>query len=160
MAIKSYNFDFKKLIIWMLPSIYRKPKWVAWIYSLLAKIRAINIEFIAFIANKKDEIKWNGQTIVLEQLLILKYGSGIYITTEVNDVYPFYVYGVNNPLNSLVYGVNNPENPLVYPINSYALDQVSFTVNVPAVIPFNLDEMTALINKYRLFGTTFKIVTY
>lgn len=160
MALKSYNFDFKKLITWMLPSFYRKPVWVAWPHALLAKIRAIHIEFVAFIATKKDEIKWNGQTIVLEQLLILKYGSGIYITSEVNDVFPFYVYDVNNVLNPFVYGVNNENNPMVNSVNSYNLDGVNFIVHVPAIITFNQDEMTALINKYRLFGTTFSIVTF
>ncbi len=160
MALKSYNFDLKKLIVWMLPSFYRKPKWVAWIYALLAKVRAIHTEFVAFIAIKKDEIKWNGQTIVLEQFLILKYGSGIYITSVTNEVFPFYVYEVNNVLNPFVYPINNVLNPMANEVNSYNLDGVNFIVHVPAIITFNTDEMTALINKYRLFGTTFSIVTF
>jgi len=160
MAIKNYNFSFKKLIAWLFPSFYRTPVRISWLNALLFKIRAIHTYFIAFIAQKKEEIKWNGQTIILERFLILKYGSGIYITTELNDVYPFYLYNVNNVLNPFVYPVNNLANPMAYPANSYQLNNVSFIVHVPVIITFNVDEMTAFITKYKLFGTTFSIVTY
>lgn len=160
MAIKSYDIDFKKIIVWLLPSFYRKPVWVAWLHALLGKLRAIHVAFVAFVHTKKDEIKWNGQTIVLEQLLILKYGSGIYITSVSNDVFPFYVRDVNNVQNPFIYNVNNQDNPTVNQVNGYNLDGVNFVVHVPVLIPFNLNEMTALINKYRLFGTKFSIETY
>lgn len=153
-----YIFDFRKLITWLHESFTRKTKEVAWLYSSMKLLRDIHDQFIAFGNLKKDEIKYNGQTIKLERLLISKYGGGIFITNNQNtNIEPLIAYEANDPQNEHAYEANEPENVYAYEADAANLGDTNFTINVPAAISFDEDEMRATVNRYKLYGKTYDI---
>lgn len=154
MALPSYDIDFKKMVQQLLGTLLRKTKRVAWLTAVLKPLRNLHTEFVSFRNEKTYEVKWNGQTIVLESLLRDKFGSGI---TIVNN---------STALDSLTIGDGADVGGFVgdgsdyggYIGESYNPALTNFTVNVPGSITFAQSEMEAWINKYKMFGTTYNIV--
>lgn len=154
MALSSYDMDFEKMVKQLLGTIVRKTKRVAWLTACLKALRNIHDEFVTFVTNKKYEVKWNGQTIKLEQRLIDKFGAGIYITNHVLETNGAFV-GEGNDTQFFI-GENDDNSQFVDV--TYAISGPNFTVNVPIAIVFTLAEMQAIINTYKLLGTTYNIV--
>lgn len=154
MALPSYDIDFKKMVQQLLGTLLRKTKRVAWLTAVLKPLRNLHTEFVSFRNEKAYEVKWNGQTIVLESMLRDKFGSGI---TIVNN---------STALDSLTIGEGVDVGGFIgdgsdfggYIGENYSPALTNFTVNVPGSITFVQSEMEAWINKYKMFGTTYNIV--
>jgi hypothetical protein len=154
MALPSYDIDSRKLVGQLLGFVHKKNKRVAWLTAALKPLKDVHDEFLAFTNLKTYEVKWNGQTVVLQKLLEDKFGSGITITNN------------SSSLDSLLIGDgvdvggNFGDGPDVdsYIGESYDPALTNFTVNVPGSLVFVQTEMEAWIRKYKLFGTTFNIV--
>lgn len=154
MALPSYDIDLRKLVGQLLGSLLKKDKRVAWLTAIAKPLRDLHDQFLSFTTLKAYEVKWNGQTIVLEKLLQDKFGSGITITNN------------SSSLDSLLIGDgvdvggNWGDGPDIdsYIGEDYEPALFNFTVNVPGAIVFVESEMEAWINKYKLFGTTYNIV--
>jgi hypothetical protein len=154
MALPSYDIDFRKLVGQLLGSLLKKSKRIAWLTAALKPVRDLHDEFLAFTNLKAYEAKWNGQTIKLEKLLQDKFGSGITISNNSQNLDEFLIgdgadvgghWGDGPDVESYIGASYNP-----------AL--FNFTVNVPGSIVFVQSEMEAWINKYKLFGTTYNII--
>ncbi len=154
MALSSYSLDFLKMIKQLLGYLLRKAKRIAWLKACLKPLQTIHDSFLNYTQIVVDEIKWNGQTIKLEQLLIQEFGAGIYITTNSISNDGLYI-GESPDLRSTI--GSTVDGALIYD-GVGAISQYSFTINVPAVIVFSAAEMLGYVNKYKMFGTTYNIV--
>lgn len=154
MALVSYDIDFKKMVEQLLGGVLRKAVRVAWLTAVLKPLRNLHDVFLAYTMKVVYDIKWNGQTIVLEQLLIDKFGAGIYITNNVVELNGAFIgSGADN---SFFIGEDN-DNAQFIDV-TYNTSDYNFIVNVPGSITFEESEMEAYINKYKLHGTTYNIV--
>lgn len=154
MALVNYDIDFKKLVQHLVGNVLRKTKRVAWLTAVLKPLRNLHYEFILFHDEKVYEAKWNGQTIKLQNLLIDKFGVGIYITNNVLELNGAFIGVGNDNGFSIGEGTDNSQFIDV----TYSITGKSFTVYVPVAIVFTQSEMEAFINKYKMFGTTYEIV--
>ena len=154
MPLGNYDINFKKIVQQLLGSLLRKPVRVSWLTALLKPLRSLHDQFLSFTDLKAYEIKWNGQTIVLEKMLQNKFGPGIYILNNASALDSLLIgdgvdtggsFGDGSDIDSYIGEDYNP------PITN-------FTVCVPAAIIFVQSEMEAWINKYKFIGTTYNIV--
>lgn len=154
MALSSYDIDFRKLVGQMCGALLKKPKRVAWLTAALKPLRNLHTEFLSYAGLKSYEVKWNGQTIVVQQMLRDKFGPGIIITNNTDTLDSLLVGDGADT------GGNWGEDPDVdsYIADGYNPAATNFTVQVPGSITFVQSEMEAWINKYKLFGTTYNIV--
>lgn len=154
MALTSYDIDLKKLVKQLLSTLKRKPTRIAWLAACFNGIKTIHESFVSYSTEKVEEIKWNGQTLTLEHLLIEKFGAGIYITNNILEVNGAFV---GAGLDTSFHVGAKSDNSQFIDI-TYTIAGANFTVHVPAAIVFTQSEMEALINKYKLHGTTYEIV--
>lgn len=154
MALVNYDMDFKKMVEQLLGALLRKPKRVAWLTACLQPLRTIHTAFINYTNARVDEIKWNGQTIKLQNLLINKFGAGIYIANNQLELNGAFVGAGND----IAWYIGQQNDNAQFIDETYSISGASFTVFVPAVITFVQSEMEAFINKYKLHGTTYEIV--
>jgi hypothetical protein len=153
MSLNNYDFNFENWINDNLHPERRRPKRIAFLKALQSWLRKLHTEFIEYTQTKFDEIKWNGQTIKLEALLIERFGTGIYIETNLGD-FDGAIVGAGADIESFI-GTGSDVNTFVGV--SYVNADYDFTVHVPSAITFSLSEMQALINRYKLMGTTYNI---
>jgi hypothetical protein len=124
----------------------------AWLKALLKPFEVIHNKFLVFTDARLDEVSYNGQTFVLEQMLISKFGAGIYITNNVSTL-DSNVIGAGSDWSDAI-GAGSDFNGGIGV--SYAPTLYDFTVNVPGSIIFVQSEMEAWIRKYN--GNSFNIV--
>lgn len=154
MALPNYDFDMVKMIRQLLGKPYRMPVREAWLNACLKGLRAIHDKFITFTDAKLDEVKYNGQTFVMENMLQAKFGAGITITNNIGSLNGLFV-GDGDDISNY-WGDGTDIN--AYVDTAYSVALFSFTVNVPSAIVFVQSEMEAFIRKYKMYGTTFNIV--
>lgn len=154
MALVNYDIDFTKMITELLPVTLRKPIRIAWLKAALIPLRSLHNNFLAFRTGIMNDIIWNGQTIKLQNLLVLRFGAGIVITNNNNSLDGSFV-GDGVDVSSYVGEGSDIQN---YIDTTYSVSLYNFTVSVPSSITFTMSDMVALINKYHLFNVTFNIV--
>lgn len=154
MALPSYDIDFKKLVGQLLGFVLKKTKRVAWLTAVLKPLRNLHDEFIAFSNLKHYEVKWNGQTIKLEKLLQDKFGGGI---TIINNSENLDSMTFGDGVDGGGYWGDGTDNG-DYIGADYNPALTNFTVEVPGAIVFVQSEMEAWITKYKMYGTTYNIV--
>lgn len=156
MPLVDHDIDFDSFVPQLLPVRRRKPVRVAWLKALFRGLRDIHDKFLAYSDEKLEAVKYNGQTFVLQQFLILKFGAGIYITTNVGSPDAMLI-GDGADSGS---GIGTGFDFDVGVGEDYVSPTTDFTVHVPIGIVFVASEMQAFIRRYKLFGTTFDIVTF
>jgi hypothetical protein len=154
MALINYDIDFTKIISQLLPVTLRKDIRIAWLKAALISVRTLHDNFLSYRSGIVNSIIWNGQTIKLQNLLIAKFGAGIYITNNLSSPDGSFV-GTGSDISSYI-GVGSEVSNFID--ISYTVSLFNFTVSVPSSISFNMVDMISLINKYRMFNTTFNIV--
>ncbi len=155
MPLPSHDIDdFEGMVKQLVGTVHRKPVRVAWLTALAAALRSIHDTFLSFTDAKIEELKYNGQTIALENFLQKKFGLGIYITNNVGAVDGCFA-GSGSDVSSF-FGSGLDVGSFID--LSYTVVIYDFTVNVPGSITFTMSEMEAYINKYKLFGKTYNIV--
>jgi len=154
MPIPSYDFDFETMVRLLLGSIWRKTKRVAWLKAGLKGLRAVHDEFLSFTNSKMDDVKYNGQTFIMEKMLQSKFGAGITITNNIGSIDGLFV-GTGVDISNFI---GDGADINTYIDTQYNVALYNFTVRVPSAITFVQSEMEAYIKKYKLLGTTFNIV--
>jgi hypothetical protein len=154
MALVSHSINFSKMITQLLGNLHRRPKRIAWLKACLKPLQSIHAKFILFTDGKFNEIKYNGQTFVLEQLLRNQFGAGIFITNNPESLDGLTIGGGNDLGSSIGSGFDFGGAIGV----SFSVALFDFTVHVPASVVFVQSEMEAVVRKYKMFGTTFNIV--
>jgi len=154
MALVNYDIDFSKMITQLLPVALRKTIRIAWLKAALSSVRSIHDDFLTLRNGIINDIIWNGQTIRLQNLLILRFGAGIIITNNNNSPDGSFI-GDGTDISSYIGDGSDIQN---FVDTIYSVSLYNFTVSVPSSISFTMSDMIALVNKYRMFNTTFNVV--
>lgn len=157
MPLPSYSIDFNNLVKQLLGAFDRRPIRVAWLTAMAAGLKSIHQKWLAFSDAKLDDVKYNGQTFVLEQFLIARFGPGIFITNNNGGTLDGLFVGDGLDFQSTVGDGGDLDS---YVDTSYDVTPYDFTVNVPSALVFELSQMEAYIRRYKMFGTTFNIVIF
>ena len=156
-----YDIDYILQVKRLVPPKKRLLKTIAWLTSLVNPlIEFRNTVFNVYRPNIVERMAYNGQTIVLAAILNKAYAIDvapfIYIANQVIDTDGTYA-GTQGFENSYI-GLQGYEQKYIG--ISYSLQSANFIVMVPVATSFVHSEMAAIIDKYRLFGTTYLIQTY
>lgn len=157
MALVNYDIDFNKMITQLLPTVLRKIIRIAWLKAVLKPLRTIHDDLLAYRSAKLYEVKWNGQTIKLQNLLIDKFGAGIYIVNNVVYGDSFFVGADSTDVAGYIGEGTDFSNTID---TIYIVNGTNFSVYVPSAIVFTMSEMIAYINKYKFYGTTYNIIIF
>lgn len=132
---------------------------IAWLFDLLVIFRAVQSSFLSWSVVKLDEIIWNGQTIVMQTMLVEKFGAGITIVNNrfvsVLITYPYQTFP--NPI-EYPFGYGNR---VTRPFGFNYSAQYNFKVQVPASLGIDISvngELYYQVRKYAMVGTNFQIV--
>ena len=151
------NFDAKKIITLFLPSNKRTNLRVRWLFAILKPLRDVHVLFLSYVAGVKEEMKWNGQLILLQRYLNLKYGSGIIIENQDFQQKGILGYPCPDERNVTGYDAENFNNPLCFGADEGFLSSVGFIVKVPSAIIFDHNEMRATIDFYQIGSSDYEI---
>jgi hypothetical protein len=143
-----YSFNFRTLLTRQLPRRKRRPKRVAWIYSLLFPAKELHDEFVSLVQGYKDDMRWNAQKTRLERGLILKFGAGIIVENQDPSTWVLIAYAADDARNPVAEEVAEYSNPVGVIAATGTFGDVGFIVKVPGAIIFDQNEMKAFINLY------------
>lgn len=158
-----YNVDFDRLVRLNLPEWKRKPIMLGFIYTLIKGCKDIHVQLMSLRNNTSRFLNFNGQTIYLEHILNEEFdpnGWGVYIDNVIDRSFTF-IYNKSEGRDPFYIYNKSEGKPPRYIYNKIEyLSTVDFIVYVPLAVVFDIDQMTALVNKYRYASRTFQIITY
>jgi hypothetical protein len=153
-----YQIDFTKLITWLLPRLKRKTVRITWLYSVMVRIRAIHADFISTGSKLAALAKVNSQIINLEAYLITRFGEGITIAPQAVLTQQAVVKHQNDAaLGGVIVAAGQTPLSFVYHQNQ-STSIYNATVTVPAELAVDLSELAAVLDKYKVPGSTYLII--
>ena len=137
----------------------------AWIKVILSPVQSLITLYDAYVLNKRNELKYNGQVMYLERCLNDKFdpiNRGIYIDDAVaSGIVPVFIYNVaENQETVVIYEANETEaTTIIYENNElYGEDFVVFVpVSVSNLIGHR--RIKAVVDFYKITSKSFKIQT-
>jgi hypothetical protein len=172
-----YNFDIDKLIRWLLPVSIRKQPMIDWIGLLCGYAASLHLDFINFKTWSNLQVQKNGQAIVLEQIIKDEInGLNVQNPSGRPTVFDFEVNVIDYPYNveALVCAksserLSTQDSPfcrqsveLGQTSNCAKIDELEspfdFQVEVDSTF-FNEEKIRGIVDKYRNFGRTYKVVS-
>lgn len=155
-----YIVNWRKLMAWLIPVPLRKAKVVALMFAVVAPINWLYNRFIGYKTDVAYRLSITPQAVYLQKMLNDRYDitlRRIRINPAVQyNPTPLYLVNENKP--TPLY-TNAEAVPLVlFTTAETTAYTVDFVVVVPVQVPFNLDEMTGLINLFKLESKNFKII--
>jgi hypothetical protein len=156
-----YDIDFTLAVKRLLPPFLRQVKHIAWLTALVKPLQEKRDEIFGdYYTEIIKRMKFNGQTIVLEEVLNQFYNLTadplIYIETLVQDNFTSYV-GPDDATEVYV-GIDNFTD--TYIGTGYSFYTADFIIYVPSSLVFVEAEMRALVDGIKLYGTSYLIVIY
>lgn len=157
---KIYTTNFNRLVIHLLPLKERKPKYIAWLRSLVKPIALLHQQFVNYRRDALYKIEHTPQVFSLEQMLNDAFDvqlRRIYIS---DGAYRDGVYFYNPEENKPVWFYDPQENA---PVHFYdGAELFSLDVDFVVIVPLELNasqeiRMRSLIDFYRLPDKTYKI---
>lgn len=156
---KLFDVDFPKLVRLLLPPRLRKIKHVAWLQALTNPVNYLYQQFRRNRDANLYRLYITPQVVYMERLLNDRYDISLR-RIRIRDalVYaPQYIY--QDQELKPVYIYQEEENNPVYLFTDDEIgsDSVDFYVLMPSDLIYNENEMTALIDNYKLAGKRYKI---
>ncbi|GAA4354198.1 hypothetical protein GCM10023185_15660 [Hymenobacter saemangeumensis] len=154
-----YRLDFFALVRQLVPVMLRKPRLLAWLYALLAPLRGQYTIFIDFEAQTRRELSYNGQKMVFERALNLRFDPflrRIRIVNADTELLPEYDYNrVEEHLPEQFMYLANEHPPASWEFDYFYQEfvtQLDFMVRVPLGIntPEKTLQLHAFIRRYKL----------
>ncbi len=144
-----YDIDFKKLTLWNVPNVLRKPRMLAWLWGCVYPFVTIHIDFLRFRKQKLYELSITPQVCFLEKLLNDRFDATQrrIVIVDAEDRPPLYLY-INAENRPLFLG----SRPL-YTNGEAGTITDDFIVKVPAVVSFDNNELNGLLKRFKLAGT-------
>ncbi len=156
---KLFEVDLPKLVRLLVPPRMRKMKQVAWLQALTNPVNYLYQQFRRNRDANLYRLYITPQVVYMEKLLNDRYDiSGRRIRIKDALVYDAEYLYQDQELKPL-YIYKEEENKPVYLFTDDEIgsDSVDFFVLVPPDLTFNENEMTALIDNYKLAGKRYKI---
>jgi hypothetical protein len=160
-----YDIDFVKHVTSLLERKRRIMQPIDWVMSLLKPITVIHADFLAFRTLTLNEMAYTSQTIVLEYVLNLKLNAGgteIFITNHFTSSPSVYTGHLDEAgfLQNIGHLDEGGSPVYIGHLDEYVDISYDFTVNVPAALVYDLNELLALVNKYKPIGKRYNVITY
>lgn len=154
-----YNIDFKRLATWALPVRKRQNKILALVFGLIIAVMQVFQNLMRWRRQLLYELKITGQVCYLELMLNDRFDSTqrrIYITNPV--IYnPTYVYQEAELRPVEVRQESEGQPVYLFAEGEVGNTAVDFIVWVPFSIVFDINEMSSLLNKFKMAGKRYKI---
>ena len=163
-----YSIDFNTLVSNLTPNVLRRVKFVGLTNVFINPIKVLYQDFIAFKNETDILLKYNSQIIYLNKLLCDTYGNGIYIDDVANISYTKLFNKTEGLSVTTIYKKSESGADTVMKNKAEYNTIVDFKVMVPMTIYVQLtansnkllNQMTVLINRYKLAGKRYLIVSY
>lgn len=180
----NYNINWPLWIARNTDTERRQPKRLAWLHSLITRIRNVHAVFVAFVFNTETQLQYNSQVIYLERALNEKFNSslpayssytpegvsgpiGIYISQATDTIERVYIFNKSESRpKTFIYNKSESEYPTYIYNKSELHDQPDFTINVPIALGDVTTDIAlqkairAYVNLYRYAGKRFNIINY
>lgn len=155
-----YNIVYSKLVQWLTPSMLRKSKMLAWISVCVSPVTFVYNNLLRFRKLTLYRLSITPQVCYLQKLLNDQYdyiSRGIRIV-DAEQTDPLFIFEdvEDKPFWLFTDGEASPQYLFTDGEASDLKDD--FIVIVPLSVQFDLNEMTSLINSYKLASKQFKIV--
>lgn len=145
-----YELDTELLIGRNTPPEYAKPKFLELVYSWMGGTRALFTRLTTVQSEIKDYLKYNNQTIILEELLNDLFDSSLRRIKIGN--YSFDVCYESESVDSSYVGYHSESNSFAALISSQGVTIATVTVTLPAGATYK-EEVIQILKDYMFFGT-------
>jgi hypothetical protein len=157
--MSKYTVSFFKLIGETLPPKKRQERRITFLFKASAWIRGIHEEFLGLQVALEYKAKITSHVVIFESYLIDTFGAGITITVnEITQNKPVVYSSSDSRVGMNVIAHNQADGGSSMKSHSESINLVNFIVNVPAGLSADLDQMSALIDKYKAPGSTYQII--
>lgn len=160
--MRIFNLDIKRLVVLLLPVGLRNDLMKAYLKAAATPLMYV---LDIFTRNRNDNLyrlSITPQVCFLEKMLNDRYDNTlrrIFITDGILRSQQ-YIYTEAEQRTKYIYTSGEANILYIFTSNEVGYIGGSFIVNVPSDISFNMDEMRALIDIYKLAGRTFEIKIY
>lgn len=160
---KRYDIDYVKFATERVPVHVQEPEHNAWVVRLISPFVSIYTWLLSLRQTTLYRLAITPQVCYLEKLLNDRYDNTLRRITIIDgnqyDALPVYTKPESKPV--YFYLKSETLKPKVYlftkgEVSPFTFD---FVVRVPAAVVFNLNEMSALVQQYKLAGKIFSIQT-
>jgi hypothetical protein len=103
-------------------------------------------------------MQWNGQLILLERYLVMKFGSGIKIVNYDFSLKQTLGYVCPDERNAFGYNAEGFDNPIGFGADQGFISAPGFRVEVPSAIIFDINEMRANIDVRQIGASEYEII--
>ena len=177
MSTNRYHIDFDRLANMLTPSYIRKKTYVYLFQSMLYPLQSLSERFVKYTEEHRIEASMTSQVILFEWYLNRKFsqyfvdpsdritlddpvdvGVPIYRKDDPN-LEPCTIWNVGGDWSG-VKGTDEEPKVFYYKAENKAINQTSFTVNVPAIKIQQEDfvpMISAVVSRYKIAGKTFRI---
>jgi hypothetical protein len=159
MASNIYTVNWNKLAIWFIPQALRKTKTLCFIQALVSPVNDLHTRFLYYRQNTIYNLGISPQVCYLQKALNDRYDVALRRIKIVDgveyDAIPLFLKVENKPVKLYRKSEGIPQ--VLYTKAETALFSVDFIVQVPSDVVFDLAEMTAFVNSYKLASKVFKI---
>lgn len=155
--MKDYRANFNKVIHAWLPPHKRKPKRLRWLGHLAAYLQVLQNRFADRAGVLREEVAWNGQKILLERRLNQVFGEGITIRNRDLSDQATFMADTPDEANFLMADTPGYGNRMLADTTVGTFTTEGFTVEVPAALAADLNQVRAVVEFYRIGASSFKV---
>lgn len=155
---KIFDVNWKRLVRWLAPLI-RKSKGSALLNSLVTPINDMHGRFVRFRNDVQYRLLITPQICFLEKALNDKYDRQ-QRRIRIEDAREFapVVFFQKEELKPVKFYKKGEGDPVVFfqkdEVGAFTTD---FLILIPVAVPFDMNELTAYVNVYKLAGKTFRV---
>ena len=160
-----FNISIKETIKRLLPVEHRQTKFIAFLFRLLVRIRKVKFNFSILQQQLDYDIQFSSQTLSLENRLNQHYNlvlGTIYIETIQKQETGFLFWLNEGQAVSYDYWKSELQTPDYdfWQSQLQVTASADFIVFVPATLQFDIEEMKAIVNMYKLASKRFIVQPY
>lgn len=154
-----YDVNWEKITTWLLAPATRRQRMLALAKALTSPINDIHTRFGFYRVNVLYRLGITPQVCHLERALNDRYDvmdRRIYISDGVEmDALPLFLKAESKPVK--LYKKSEAIHQVLYTKSETSIFSADFIVNIPITVPFDIAELIAFVNSYKLASKTFKV---
>lgn len=146
-------------MIWLIPAPLRKPFQIAWLMALISPVIRLHNELVAFRRAVIYRLTITPQVVYLEKALNDRYDVTLrrirIVDAEELEGIPVFLKSENKQV--VFYRKSEDEARIYYTREESARYGVDFVVEIPVFVSFDLPELTAFLEGFKLASKKFKV---
>lgn len=160
-----YNFSINvlKTVTRLTPPFLRRAFFIAWLKAFTTPIKTLNSSLVDFVADRREELTYNGQTIQLERLLNDKFDDVSRRISIIHSTSPYVFDYLNAEAQTpdydyLVSEAHVPQEFLAYfyELGVSLID--GFEVHSPASLTSESDKIESYVLRYKIAGVNYALI--